>query len=1145
MVHGVGHPRRNVLRAEEGLPVELRVPLEHRRAHVLVKDADHQRGHHGEHDVVERLGPALVRGLPAELVVQREPEERHVERHGLVEAVEDRLAQPRIAPVPVHQEQLAQEAELGDRHVCAARRLEALEPADPDAHVRRLDHAHVVRPVADGEQDVVRAPLHQLHHQRLLERRDAAAHHRAALRGERKEHVCECVVVQHVLQAVPLDDERKLLGRRALLGALGERRVEAALQRVARVGRRRLAHHQHAHRLRDEPAGVPDVDRRLLPVAREHPDLDPRGLQRGDRLRDALLEPVLDRRGAQQLQVPLHLLRGALERLDAAVHARGRRLVPLRPGAVLVLGQLPLRDAQRAQAVPRVRLERGDRRLEARLLRAEPREQHRVGALAEERDPAVGAPHHGRHALPRRGELAHLEHLVLVRRAVHLDVHRARLARGETVPERLRAGDERRLVRRGGLERDAPLARLGDHGVAHGEQREELVAGRAERVAAAEHGGQLRPGALAAHQAAVRVALVGRCVVARRVAERDTADRRLAELHHVPREGARLVAEDVVHLAELLDEVGPAALRRRVARLVVHLEVRVDQQRLVELDKLHRDDQRDRDQAVVQDNEREDRLDKRTCAAPVVQLRHEVLCALGEGGRLDQRADRTDHREREQQDKQRDDQRVHLAVHPGALRGGRGRVAHQLGVVPGEHRQAVRPGRVPQLCAAQEQLVRPDGHRAAPGAPLEVQRAVERVQAVVRRLALEPPTQRRDARGRGEARGRGRRLPHLEVRLPVQVRRLHIRQALGLRAGQQHEVRGEKVVPLHPHHVAHTHVAPAARGPRVQLRLQHLDGARVELCVGHGTAPVLAHLLERTGQQHNAERHERRPAVRRRHVRDLLDAPNEEEEHVRVLGELLKQEPRHERDHIVLVCRHHVVAKVEHRRVRRRVVQLHHPRALHDVCAAQLPQPLQREPPRRPVLPQCVLRKQRGHRRGRGEQAARRPCRRRARAARAARARRAAGACGARARSLATRPRVQLALLVRLDHLAGPERPHVELLRELVGVVQRERVVPAHGLADRRRERRRARYARRLLGQPPVRGGAERVRLVHLVHAVQRQLAAKRIKLVRIAQHMYGLLAHPAAAGRGPRPAEQRLDVVHPRWPVGKWRERGASVFLR
>lgn len=66
-------------------------------------------------------------------------------------------------------EQLAEEAELGDRDVGATRGLETLDAADTDADVCRLDHRDIVGSVTDGEKDgPLLVLLDQLDHHGLL-----------------------------------------------------------------------------------------------------------------------------------------------------------------------------------------------------------------------------------------------------------------------------------------------------------------------------------------------------------------------------------------------------------------------------------------------------------------------------------------------------------------------------------------------------------------------------------------------------------------------------------------------------------------------------------------------------------------------------------------------------------------------------------------------------------------------------------------------------------------------------------------------------------------------------------------------------------------------------------------------------------------
>ena len=263
-----------------------------------------------------------------------------------------------------------------------------------------------------------------------------------------------------------------------------------------------------------------------------------------------------------------------------------------------------------------------------------------------------------------------------------------------------------------------------------------------------------------------------------------------------------------------------------------------------------------------------------------------------------------------------------MLFHPRALQRRLGRILQQLGVVTRKHHEAIHPRRIAQLRATQQQLIRPDGTRCL---ARHVQRPIKRVQAVVRRLARQRAAQRRNARRRHQRRRQRQRLLHLEIRLAVQVRRLHIRQPLRLTAAQQHEVRGKKLVPRHPHNVADTHLAPRPRHPRPAAHVEHRHEVRIHLHVRRVPLPVLRDFLRGRNQQHDRQRHERRPPVRRRHARDLLDTPDEQEEQIRILRKLLHQKHRHKRHEIVLV-RHHLVAVIVVVHVRGGIVQ--HDRAL-------------------------------------------------------------------------------------------------------------------------------------------------------------------------------------------------------------------------
>ena len=139
------------------------------------------------------------------------------------------------------------------------------------------------------------------------------------------------------------------------LHASSEKQVSVSETRLAPASTRKRTH--QAHRLGNETTRHADVDGRLLPVARQDPHLDAGLLQRVDRVRHALLQLVLDGRRAEQKQVALDDLGRLVERLGAAVDGRSGAGMDRGPLAVLVLGNVAHRDAERPQALRGVLLQ--------------------------------------------------------------------------------------------------------------------------------------------------------------------------------------------------------------------------------------------------------------------------------------------------------------------------------------------------------------------------------------------------------------------------------------------------------------------------------------------------------------------------------------------------------------------------------------------------------------------------------------------------------------------------------------------------------------------------------------------------------------------------------------------------------------------
>ena len=103
-----------------------------------------------------------------------------------------------IRPPPMHDQQLRQEPKLPKRIVRRHRRLRALVPEQPAPDIRLLDHRHVVRPVPDRERHRAPALLDELHRERLLRGRHAAAHDGLALHRKIEQQMLMLVVAQRL-----------------------------------------------------------------------------------------------------------------------------------------------------------------------------------------------------------------------------------------------------------------------------------------------------------------------------------------------------------------------------------------------------------------------------------------------------------------------------------------------------------------------------------------------------------------------------------------------------------------------------------------------------------------------------------------------------------------------------------------------------------------------------------------------------------------------------------------------------------------------------------------------------------------------------------------------------------------------------------
>jgi hypothetical protein len=99
---------------------------------------------------------------------------------------------PQLREAAVDEEQAREVLELAQREVGGVRGLDALAADDADADVRLLDHAHVVRAVADRQRDLADVLLDERDDLRLLAGRDPAADDRGALQAGGDQRLGAC-----------------------------------------------------------------------------------------------------------------------------------------------------------------------------------------------------------------------------------------------------------------------------------------------------------------------------------------------------------------------------------------------------------------------------------------------------------------------------------------------------------------------------------------------------------------------------------------------------------------------------------------------------------------------------------------------------------------------------------------------------------------------------------------------------------------------------------------------------------------------------------------------------------------------------------------------------------------------------------------
>ena len=944
------------------LPVQLRELEAGSLAHILVQDTQRDDRERHEEDVERGHEPVVVHHLPRSRRVEIVHEESQAEGQVLVEEVGHHLADALVVVPSVHQQEPLQEPKLRERKVRGHHSLHALLPRDADADVRRLDHAHVVGAVADGQRDLT-AVLDQLGHERLLQRGDAATHDGGAPAAQLQEPRRE-ILLERERKRPAVDDEAGLdpllRGHRLLRDAsLDERRhLRLPLLVELRAGDLPVVllldqlldvHDVNVHVVPDQRTRLRDVDGGVLLIPGEHPHRDPPAHHLLDRARYPVLELILDGGGADQEEVLLDDLRRRLEFLVALLEALRRLGVRHVPRVVLRLRHLPDGQTQRAQAALGVVVHVLLGHVGVLLVPVrEPVVYDRVGTLAVEHDLVLGGTNDDAHALTRGVELEHVEQLVLhradiaaARKRGFLEFHAAGGAPLEKEPESFRRDDKRALV--GGLSLVADGLpgglSLRYDGVAHSEDAEEVP-----DVLGVRQGPPLvvlEPDVLEVETRLNRLGGLGEDGSAlplgdgpldlrHALAVAHARDGALEVLHAVAGQGPGLIGEHRVDHAELLVEVAGSRAKWRVRLLVVHLPVAVQKHhRLAHLDELEGDVQGDGDEVAVQDVRGEERDDANL--GGVFGVKHHIRVAgvhvpvLG-GHVLDPRAadDARDGSHHAQQAEHGEDDLVHPFLDGGPFRRSRAAVHHNFGVVPGVDGQADDPLRVPQRATSEEDVGRHERDLLAPtpclprggqvpGAPVtrhlpgggrHVEVTGERVQGVVRVFALHVrilpvPAQCRHIIRPGPHAVHALDAPlDLQVCLAVQVFSLHVAHAVVQTGREEHNVARERLVPHHPHQIPRPNLPPLALHQGGAVEPFRQAGVLLVILLVPG---VVLHSLLRHGQ--TDDEHERRPdGVRldRGDDREERDDGDGEEVQVRDPPELLVQALWEERDGRVL-----------------------------------------------------------------------------------------------------------------------------------------------------------------------------------------------------------------------------------------------------
>ena len=368
-----------------------------------------------------------------------------------------------------------------------------------------------------------------------------------------------------------------------------------------------------------------------------------------DRLWNALLQLVLERRGTEQQELLLNARCRLLDLFLPVFRRRTRRVVRPRPHQKLVLRQHPIANTQRPQPpigkhvhiLGRLLLER---RIDARR---KPLIHDRVRTLAIQDNPTVGRANDHAHPLPRAVELDRLEQRVPLGLTHDLDVDRVlglAYKRKAHVP---RGTHECRLVRRLCLVLQVPWL-LGlpglvcEDGVTNGQRAEKggdvpglfgrpvrdvlgelgrderelvnLCVPVLEELGEGGHHGVFELGELARKLLGldcVRASFACRSATLRlgdTLPVDHPVDGALLKLHNVLGECAGLVGKDVFDLAKVVRDTPVLGDAGGVKGLVIHVDVLCDKVGLDGLDDFDRDEERYGDDVLECDEARSARL---------------------------------------------------------------------------------------------------------------------------------------------------------------------------------------------------------------------------------------------------------------------------------------------------------------------------------------------------------------------------------------------------------------------------------------------------------------------------------------------------------------------------------------------------------